>query len=72
MGDLTIVLEQKPVRGMFGSGTAHIVRPVSDILYKRLHIATMKNGLKLTSQIFDELTEFQYRREGSDWTIIVC
>ena len=34
MGDLTTALEGNRVREMFGSGTACVVCPVSDILYK--------------------------------------
>lgn len=72
MGDLTVGLGHKPVRGMFGSSTARIFCQVSDILYKRSHIATMENGPKLASWILNKLTDIQYRREDSDWTIIVC
>lgn len=34
MDDLTTALEGNRVREMFGSGTACVVCPVSDILYK--------------------------------------
>lgn len=34
MDDLTTALEENRVREMFGSGTACVVCPVSDILYK--------------------------------------
>ncbi|XP_036156947.1 branched-chain-amino-acid aminotransferase, cytosolic isoform X3 [Myotis myotis] len=73
MGDLTTALEQNRVKEMFGSGTACIVCPVSDILYKgeTLHIPSVENGTKLATRILDKLTDIQYGREESDWTIIL-
>nr|KAF6493754.1 branched chain amino acid transaminase 1 [Rousettus aegyptiacus] len=73
MDDLITALEQNRVREMFGSGTACVVCPVSDILYKseNIHIPTMENGPKLASRILDKLTNIQYGREESDWTIII-
>ncbi|XP_030177805.1 branched-chain-amino-acid aminotransferase, cytosolic isoform X1 [Lynx canadensis] len=73
MGDLTTALEGNRVREMFGSGTACVVCPVSDILYKgeTVHIPTMENGPKLASRILEKLTDIQYGREESNWTIIV-
>ncbi|KAL2776735.1 branched-chain-amino-acid aminotransferase, cytosolic isoform 1 [Daubentonia madagascariensis] len=73
VGDLTTALEENRVREMFGSGTACIVCPVSDILYKGepIHIPTMENGPKLASRILSKLTDIQYGREESDWTILL-
>ncbi|XP_028388500.2 branched-chain-amino-acid aminotransferase, cytosolic isoform X1 [Phyllostomus discolor] len=73
MGDLTTALEQSRVKEMFGTGTACVICPVSDILYKgeTLHIPCMENGPKLASRILGKLTDIQYGREESDWTIIV-
>ncbi|XP_026248146.1 branched-chain-amino-acid aminotransferase, cytosolic isoform X1 [Urocitellus parryii] len=73
MDDLTTALEGNRVREMFGSGTACIVCPVSDILYKgqTIHIPTMENGPKLATRILDKLTDIQYGREESDWTIVL-
>uniref|UniRef100_A0A9L0SHR3 Branched-chain-amino-acid aminotransferase n=1 Tax=Equus caballus TaxID=9796 RepID=A0A9L0SHR3_HORSE len=73
MDDLTTALEENRVREMFGSGTACVVCPVSDILYKgeTIHIPTMENGPKVASRILDKLTDIQYGREESNWTIIV-
>ncbi|XP_073931945.1 branched-chain-amino-acid aminotransferase, cytosolic isoform X2 [Castor canadensis] len=73
MDELTAALEGDRVREMFGSGTACVVCPVSDILYKgqMLHIPTMENGPKLTSRIFSKLTDIQYGREDSDWTVVL-
>ncbi|ELK24708.1 Branched-chain-amino-acid aminotransferase, cytosolic [Myotis davidii] len=61
MGDLTTALEQNRVKEMFGSGTACIVCPVSDILYKgeTLHIPSVENGTKLATRILDKLTDIQ-------------
>uniref|UniRef100_A0A2K5CUE4 Branched-chain-amino-acid aminotransferase n=1 Tax=Aotus nancymaae TaxID=37293 RepID=A0A2K5CUE4_AOTNA len=73
MDDLTAALEGNRVREMFGSGTACVVCPVSDILYKgeTIHIPTMENGPKLASRILSKLTDIQYGREESDWTIVL-
>eukprot|EP00069_Balaena_mysticetus_P003133 bmy_04178T0 len=73
MDDLTTAVEENRVREMFGSGTACVVCPVSNILYKgeTIHIPTMENGPKLASRILDKLTGIQYGREESDWTITV-
>uniref|UniRef100_A0A8D2CU85 Branched-chain-amino-acid aminotransferase n=1 Tax=Sciurus vulgaris TaxID=55149 RepID=A0A8D2CU85_SCIVU len=73
MDDLTAALEGNRVREMFGSGTACVVCPVSDILYKgeMIHIPTMENGPKLATRILNKLTDIQYGREESDWTIVL-
>ncbi|KAI5945625.1 Branched-chain-amino-acid aminotransferase, cytosolic [Manis javanica] len=73
MDDLTAAVEGNRVREMFGSGTACVVCPVSDIVYKgeTIHIPTMENGPKLASRILGKLTDIQYGREESNWTIIV-
>ena len=74
MDDLTTAVEENRVREMFGSGTACVVCPVSTTLYKdeTIHIATMENGPKLASRILEKLTDIQYGREDSDWTITVA
>ncbi|XP_048191125.1 branched-chain-amino-acid aminotransferase, cytosolic [Perognathus longimembris pacificus] len=71
MGELAGALEEKRVKEMFGSGTACVVCPVSNILYQgqTLHIPTMENGPKITSRIFTKLNDIQYGREESDWTV---
>ncbi|XP_006897277.1 PREDICTED: branched-chain-amino-acid aminotransferase, cytosolic [Elephantulus edwardii] len=73
MDDLITALKGDRVKEMFGSGTACIVCPVSDIVYKgeNIHIPTMENGPKLASRILDKLTNIQYGREESTWTILV-
>uniref|UniRef100_A0A286XRD2 Branched-chain-amino-acid aminotransferase n=2 Tax=Cavia porcellus TaxID=10141 RepID=A0A286XRD2_CAVPO len=73
MSDLTSALDENRVKEMFGSGTACIVCPVSDILYKdqMIHIPTMENGPELASRILEKLTNIQYGKEESAWTIVV-
>ncbi|XP_028914582.1 branched-chain-amino-acid aminotransferase, cytosolic isoform X1 [Ornithorhynchus anatinus] len=73
MNDLIVALERNRVKEMFGCGTACIVCPVSEILYRgqTLHIPTMDNGPELTTRLLDQLTDIQYGREESDWTISV-
>uniref|UniRef100_A0A5F9CJ60 Branched-chain-amino-acid aminotransferase n=2 Tax=Oryctolagus cuniculus TaxID=9986 RepID=A0A5F9CJ60_RABIT len=73
MDDLTAALEGNRVKEMFGAGTACVVCPVSGILYKgeKMHIPTMENGPKLASRILGKLTDIQYGREESDWTIVL-
>ncbi|XP_058511811.1 branched-chain-amino-acid aminotransferase, cytosolic [Ochotona princeps] len=73
MDDLTAALEANRVKEMFGAGTACVVCPVSAILYKgeTMHIPTMENGPKLASRLLGKLTDIQYGREESDWTIVL-
>jgi len=68
MDDLTAALEGNRVRELFGSGTACVVCPVSDILYKgeTIHIPTMENGPKLASRILDKLTDIQ-QKLNTEW-----
>ncbi|XP_068962957.1 branched-chain-amino-acid aminotransferase, cytosolic-like isoform X2 [Petaurus breviceps papuanus] len=73
MNDLIVALKENRVKEMFGCGTACIVCPVSDVLYKgeNIHVPTMENGSKLTTRVLNQLTDIQYGREESDWTILV-
>nr|XP_044995413.1 branched-chain-amino-acid aminotransferase, cytosolic isoform X2 [Jaculus jaculus] len=73
MEHVQAALEGGRVKEMFGSGTACVVCPVSDILFQgqKLHIPTMENGSRLASRILGKLTDIQYGREESDWTIII-
>ncbi|XP_069484591.1 branched-chain-amino-acid aminotransferase, cytosolic isoform X2 [Ambystoma mexicanum] len=61
MSDLVSALKDNRVKEMFGSGTACVVCPVSEILYKEenLHIPTMENGHKIASRCLQELTDIQ-------------
>ncbi|XP_060698988.1 branched-chain-amino-acid aminotransferase, cytosolic-like [Hemiscyllium ocellatum] len=73
MKELVNASKQNRIKEMFGSGTACVLCPVSQILYqgKNLHIPTMENGLKLTSQLFENLADIQYGKMKSDWTLLV-
>ncbi|XP_074050343.1 branched-chain-amino-acid aminotransferase, cytosolic isoform X1 [Macrotis lagotis] len=73
MNDLIVALKENRVKEMFGCGTACVVCPVSDVLYKgeNIHIPTMENGPKLATRILNQLNDIQYGREESDWTILV-
>ncbi|XP_048682985.1 branched-chain-amino-acid aminotransferase, cytosolic isoform X3 [Caretta caretta] len=73
MSDLTAALEENRVKEMFGAGTACVVCPISKILYKgkNLHIPTMENGPQLATRFLNQLTDIQYGREDSEWTLLV-
>nr|XP_060636450.1 branched-chain-amino-acid aminotransferase, mitochondrial [Anolis sagrei ordinatus] len=73
MGDLIKGLEENRVKEMFGSGTACVVCPVNRILYqgKNYHIPTMENGPEIAKRFLKELTDIQYGRVASDWTLKV-
>uniref|UniRef100_A0A4X2LA68 Branched-chain-amino-acid aminotransferase n=1 Tax=Vombatus ursinus TaxID=29139 RepID=A0A4X2LA68_VOMUR len=65
MNDLIIALKENRVKEMFGSGTACVVCPVSDILYKdeNIHVPTMENGPKLATRFLNQLTDIQFRNK---------
>ncbi|XP_070802832.1 branched-chain-amino-acid aminotransferase, cytosolic isoform X3 [Pituophis catenifer annectens] len=73
MSDLTTALKDKRVKEMFGAGTACVVCPVSTILYlgENLQIPTMENGPQIATRFWNQLSDIQYGREDSDWTIVV-
>ncbi|XP_067860804.1 branched-chain-amino-acid aminotransferase, cytosolic [Heptranchias perlo] len=73
MRDLLGALKEDRIKEIFGSGTACVVCPVGDILYKgeNLHIPTMENGPKLAKRFLETLTNIQYGRTASDWTYLV-
>ncbi|XP_039188827.1 branched-chain-amino-acid aminotransferase, cytosolic isoform X1 [Crotalus tigris] len=73
MSDLRTALKEKRVKEMFGAGTACVVCPVSTILYlgENLHIPTMENGPQIATRFWNQLSDIQYGREDSDWTILV-
>ncbi|XP_074860962.1 branched-chain-amino-acid aminotransferase, cytosolic isoform X2 [Carettochelys insculpta] len=73
MSDLTAALEENRVKEMFGAGTACVVCPVSKILYKgkNLNIPSMENGPQLATRFLNQLTDIQYGREDSEWTLLV-
>nr|XP_056702282.1 branched-chain-amino-acid aminotransferase, cytosolic isoform X1 [Euleptes europaea] len=73
MSDLKAALKDRRVKEMFGAGTACVVCPVSTILYQgeNLHIPTMENGPKIATRFMKQLTDIQYGREASEWTVVV-
>ncbi|KAM4615344.1 branched-chain-amino-acid aminotransferase, cytosolic [Polymixia lowei] len=73
MGDLCRALEEQRVKAMFGSGTACMVSSVGHILYQgeNLHIPCQEDSPQLASRLVRELTDIQYGRTPSDWTILV-
>ncbi|KAK9400158.1 branched-chain-amino-acid aminotransferase cytosolic [Crotalus adamanteus] len=73
MSDLKTALKEKRVKEMFGAGTACVVCPVSTVLYlgENLHIPTMENGPQIATRFWNQLSDIQYGREDSDWTILV-
>ncbi|KAM8973917.1 branched-chain-amino-acid aminotransferase, cytosolic [Pelodytes ibericus] len=70
MKDLVKAINEGRVKEIFGSGTACVVCPVGNILYKNenLHIPTMENGPKIATRVLKELSDIQYGRVESDWT----
>ncbi|CAH2278503.1 branched-chain-amino-acid aminotransferase, cytosolic [Pelobates cultripes] len=73
MANLVKALKENRVKEMFGSGTACVVSPIGDILYKNenLPIPTMENGPKIATCILNTLSDIQYGRVESDWTVTV-
>uniref|UniRef100_A0A8C9WA12 Branched-chain-amino-acid aminotransferase n=1 Tax=Scleropages formosus TaxID=113540 RepID=A0A8C9WA12_SCLFO len=74
MKELLAALDSGRVLEVFGSGTACVVCPVGSLLYrgKTYNIPTMKNGPHLAKRFYKELTDIQYGRVGSDWTMLVA
>ncbi|KAG8438551.1 hypothetical protein GDO86_004932, partial [Hymenochirus boettgeri] len=73
MADLVTAVKENRVQEMFGAGTACVVCPVSKVFYKNenLYIPTMENGPKMAKRFLQELTDIQYGRGDSDWTVLV-
>uniref|UniRef100_A0A8C5MCT2 Branched-chain-amino-acid aminotransferase n=1 Tax=Leptobrachium leishanense TaxID=445787 RepID=A0A8C5MCT2_9ANUR len=71
MENLVEAVKEKRVKEMFGSGTACVVCPVGNILYKNenLHIPTMENGPKMATRFLNSLTDIHYGRVDSDWAV---
>lgn len=59
---------------MFGAGTACIVCPVERIIYddKTYDLATMNKRAPLTTRFHDELTNIQFGRKPSKWSVEVA
>ncbi|KAG7320544.1 hypothetical protein KOW79_016397 [Hemibagrus wyckioides] len=73
MAALRLALQQKRVKEMFGSGTACVVSRVGRVLYQgeNLQIPCADEEHSLVSRLLKELTDIQYGRTESDWTILV-
>ncbi|XP_042325207.1 branched-chain-amino-acid aminotransferase, cytosolic isoform X1 [Sceloporus undulatus] len=73
MSDLKAALKDNRVKEMFGAGTACVVCPISTILYlgENLHIPTMENGPQIATRFLNQLSDIQYGREDSEWTVVV-
>ncbi|XP_047660234.1 branched-chain-amino-acid aminotransferase, cytosolic isoform X2 [Tachysurus fulvidraco] len=73
MAALRLALQEKRVKEMFGSGTACVVSRVGKVLYQgeKLQIPCEEKENSLVSQLLKELTDIQYGRTESDWTILV-
>lgn len=64
MGDLVAGLKENRVHEFFGAGTACVVAPVNEILYKgeRLKIPTMEGDNQVWFRLQKALTDIQYGR----------
>jgi len=71
MRDIVKALNENRVFEMFGSGTACVVCPIERILYdgKQLEIPTMVNHAPITMSLHQELTEMQFGKPPSMWTV---
>ncbi|XP_046863412.1 branched-chain-amino-acid aminotransferase, cytosolic-like [Xenia sp. Carnegie-2017] len=73
MKELKKCLKENRVKEIFGAGTACVVCPVKDILYKdeMLHIPTMENGPKIARRFYKELADIQHGKVSSPWAYVV-
>ncbi|XP_070847719.1 branched-chain-amino-acid aminotransferase, cytosolic [Chaetodon trifascialis] len=73
MSQLCSALKQQRVKEVFGSGTACMICPIGRIVYQgqNLCLPAQDKDSKLTSRISKELTDIQYGRTPSDWTLLV-
>ncbi|XP_054907792.1 branched-chain-amino-acid aminotransferase, mitochondrial isoform X2 [Poeciliopsis prolifica] len=73
MKELLQALDAGRVLEVFGAGTACVVCPVGNLLYKgkTYQIPTMQNGPDLAKRFYKELTDIQYGRKPSEWAPVV-
>jgi branched-chain amino acid aminotransferase len=73
MKDITKALNEGRLLELFGAGTACVVCPIESILYngKKLDIPTMSNGAPITMRLHRELTDIQFGKTPSEWTVLV-
>ena len=72
MKDILKALKDKRLLELFGAGTACVVCPIDSILYEghTYSIPTMVNNAPVTMRLHKELTDIQYGRVPSDWSVI--
>jgi len=73
MRDIVRALNENRLHELFGAGTACVVCPIERILYdgKQLEIPTMANNTPITMRLHKELTDIQYGKTASSWTVDV-
>ena len=73
MRDILKALNEKRILELFGAGTACVVCPIERILYQgqQLEIPTMVHNAPITMRLHKELTDIQYGRTQSSWTVEV-
>lgn len=73
MKELVRALDENRVLELFGAGTACVVCPIERIIYndKPLEIPTMQQGAPVTMRLYKELTDIQFGRVKSDWSVLV-
>ncbi|PIK48736.1 putative branched-chain-amino-acid aminotransferase, cytosolic-like [Apostichopus japonicus] len=71
MQELLEGLKENRVKEVFGAGTACVVCPVGQILFKgeMYEIPTMKDGAPLASRLLKTLNDIQYGRIKSPWAV---
>lgn len=71
MDELLEGLKENRVKEVFGAGTACVVCPVGQILFKDVmyEIPTMKEGAPLASRLLKTLNDIQYGQVKSPWAV---
>lgn len=73
MRDILRALDENRLLELFGAGTACVVCPIERILYDgtKLEIPTMVDNAPLTMRLHKALTDIQYGKTPSSWTVEV-
>jgi len=74
MRDIVRALDENRLLELFGAGTACVVCPIERILYDgtELEIPTMVNNAVLTMRLHKALTDIQFGKTPSSWTVEVA
>jgi len=74
MRDIVRALDENRLLELFGAGTACVVCPIERILYDgtELEIPTMVNNAALTMRLHKALTDIQFGKTPSSWTVEVA